>query len=64
MSRRCCSSSSDRPLFMDADGYLELRVTLAPSYYPESVAEASLVVRWYTNADFKIHYREVHPERA
>ncbi|MFC7138742.1 hypothetical protein ACFQMA_02685 [Halosimplex aquaticum] len=46
----------------DADGHLELRVTLTPSYYPATVTEATLTVRWYTNDDFKIHYREVHPE--
>ena len=48
----------------DAHGHLELRVTLSSSYCPESVEEASLTVRWYTNDDFKIHYREVHAESA
>jgi hypothetical protein len=36
----------------------------APAYYPESVAKATLDVRWYTNDDFKIHYRERHPDHA
>jgi len=58
------TSQVARAIITDADGHLELRITLTPSYYPESVAEASLIVRWYTNADFKIHYREVHPERT
>ncbi|SFL34408.1 hypothetical protein SAMN04487950_3463 [Halogranum rubrum] len=48
----------------DESGHLELSVTLTPSYYPEAVEEASLTVRWYTNDDFKIHYREVHPESS
>ncbi|WP_435181441.1 hypothetical protein [Halorussus sp. AFM4] len=48
----------------DANGHLELAVTLASSYYPETVDEANLSVRWYTNDDFKIHYREVHLEIA
>ncbi|WP_224214532.1 hypothetical protein [Natrinema longum] len=53
-----------RATITDASGHLELYVTLAPSYYPETVEEASLTVRWYTNDDFKIHYREVHPAHA
>ncbi|WP_117594468.1 hypothetical protein [Haloprofundus halophilus] len=48
----------------DTNGHLELQVTLASSYYPELVEEATLTVRWYTNDGFKIHYREVHPNRA
>ncbi|WP_092933797.1 hypothetical protein [Natrinema hispanicum] len=53
-----------RATITDSSGHLELYVTLAPSYYPETVEEASLTVRWYTNDDFKIHYREVHPDHA
>ena len=53
-----------RATITDASGHLELHVTLALSYYPETVEEASLTVRWYTNDDFKIHYREVHPDHA
>ena len=48
----------------DASDHLELRVTFASSYYPTTVDEASLTVRWYTNDDFKIHYREVHSNRT
>ncbi|WP_254534068.1 hypothetical protein [Natrinema gelatinilyticum] len=53
-----------RATITDASGHLELRVTLALSHYPETVEEASLTVRWYTNDDFKIHYREVHLDHA
>ncbi|WP_435159295.1 hypothetical protein [Haladaptatus sp. DFWS20] len=49
-------------IITDARGHFELRVTLAPSYYPKPVEEATLTVRWYTNDDFKIHYREVYPK--
>jgi hypothetical protein len=38
----------------------ELRATLADGYYPPSVSEAVLVVRWYANDDFAVHYRESH----
>ncbi|SNZ15437.1 hypothetical protein SAMN06269185_2486 [Natronoarchaeum philippinense] len=48
-----------RATITDANGHLELNVSLAASYYPASVDKASLAVRWYTNDDFKIHYREV-----
>ena len=48
----------------DGTGHLKLMVTIAPPYYPEAVDEATLAVRWYTNDDFKIHYRETRPERA
>lgn len=48
----------------DASGHLELGVAFASSCYPATIDEASLTVRWYTNDDFKIHYREVHPDRA
>ena len=46
----------------DASGHLELQVVFASSYYPASVDDAILTVRWYTNDDFTIHYREVHSE--
>lgn len=46
----------------DASGHLALRVTLDPSYYPPTLNEATLTVRWYTNDDFKIHYRESYPD--
>jgi hypothetical protein len=37
---------------------------LVSSYYPATVSEAALTVRWYTNDDFKIQYRETHTESA
>jgi hypothetical protein len=46
------------------DGHLELRVQLSDAYYPETVRPVSLAVRWYTNDDFKLHYREVHAEHS
>jgi len=48
----------------DASGHLELQVVFASSYYPAPVDEATLSVRWYTNDDFTIHYREVHSEHT
>lgn len=48
----------------DASGHLELRVTFTATYYPPTVDDAFLTVRWYTNDDFTIHYREVHPDSA
>lgn len=52
----------ERASITDSNGHLELRVTFTPTYYPESVGEATLAVRWYTNDDFTIHYREVDAE--
>jgi hypothetical protein len=43
----------------DEGGHLELRTVLSDTYYPAAVKRAMLSVRWYTNDDFKIHYREV-----
>jgi len=48
----------------DASGHLNLHVGFAPSYYPTAVDEARLTVRWYTNDDFKLHYREQHTDRT
>lgn len=48
----------------DASGHFELQVVFASSYYPASVDDAILTVRWYTNDDFTIHYREVHSEHT
>lgn len=44
----------------DSEGHLALRVQLSTAYYPNDVEEGTLLVRWYTNDDCKIHYREVH----
>ncbi|MFB6219812.1 MAG: hypothetical protein ABEH90_00095 [Halolamina sp.] len=43
----------------DIDGHLALRVRLTESYYPSDLS-AGLLVRWYTNDDCKIRYREHH----
>jgi hypothetical protein len=48
----------------DVSGHLELLVVFVSSYYPASINEATLTVRWYTNDDFTIHYREVHSEHT
>ncbi|TKX44674.1 MULTISPECIES: hypothetical protein [unclassified Halorubrum] len=48
----------------DASGHLELQVSFTSSYYPATVSEATLTVRWYTNNDFKIQYREKESESA
>jgi len=53
-----------RAVVTDEHGHLELRVTLSQSYYPDSVGDAHLSLRWYTNDDFKIQYREVYPDGA
>lgn len=47
----------------DESGHLELHVEFSSAYYPETVEEATLSVRWYTNDDFAIHYRETHDEK-
>lgn len=52
----------NRTQITDSEGHLELRVQLSNTYYPESIKEATFTVRWYTNDDFKIHYREVSTE--
>ncbi|WP_435158127.1 hypothetical protein [Haladaptatus sp. DFWS20] len=48
----------------DDHGQLELCVTFAQPYYPTLVDEATLADWWYTIDDFKIHYQEVHADRA
>lgn len=52
----------ERADISDASGHLELRVIFASAYYPDTVEEATLSVRWYTNDDFKIHYQEEHQD--
>lgn len=51
-----------RATITDAGGHLELRVSLAAAYYPTSVEDADLSIRWYTNDDFTLHYRERHSD--
>ena len=48
----------------DASGHLELSVSIAESYVPTSVDKIRLSVRWYTNDDSTLHYREVHVDRT
>lgn len=43
-------------------GHLELRAELSEAYYPESVRTATLMIRWYTNDDFTVHYREARDD--
>lgn len=38
-----------------------LIVTFDTDQYPESVASASLTVRWFENDDYSFHYRERRP---
>ncbi|MFD1514088.1 hypothetical protein [Halomarina rubra] len=49
----------ERATITDESGHLELAVELTTTYYPEAIDEATLSIRWYTNDDFKIHYRDV-----
>lgn len=51
-----------RATITDASGHLELNVVLAHSYYPATVEDAQLTICWYTNDDFKLHYREEHSD--
>jgi hypothetical protein len=44
--------------------YLELQTVFVSSYYPNPVDDAQLMVRWYTNDDFALHYRGIHAEHA
>ena len=39
-----------------------LIVEFSLNYYPANVEDAYLNIRWYTNDDFKIHYREVRSD--
>lgn len=42
----------------DADGHLKLRTQLSNRYYQPNVVNVVLTIRWFTNDDFMIHYRE------
>jgi len=42
----------------DEAGHLELLVAISADYYPDPGTTATMTVRWYTNDDFSIHYRE------
>ncbi|PSP68618.1 hypothetical protein BRC85_01920 [Halobacteriales archaeon QS_1_69_70] len=59
-TRRQTTRQVSQAAITDASGHLALQVVFASSYYPAPVDEATLTVRWYTNDDFTIHYREVY----
>lgn len=63
-TRLAGTSQVQRATIVEGTGHLELRVGFEPAYYPETVNEADLAVRWYTNDDFKVHYRESHADGA
>ena len=54
----------ERSTISDATGHLELTVLFESSYYPPSVAKATLSIWWNTNDDFKIHYQEEQADTA
>lgn len=47
---------------IEDDGHLALRIRFSDDFYPEAVTRATLSVRWYTNDDFMIHYREARTD--
>ena len=49
---------------IEDDGHLALRIRFSEEFYPGSVTRATLTVRWYTNDDFMIHYREEGTENG
>jgi hypothetical protein len=59
-TRLAATRQVEQATITDESGHLELAVVFVSAYYPPSVDEATVTVRWYTNDDFKIHYREVH----
>ncbi|MEF8801552.1 MAG: hypothetical protein V5A56_11050 [Halolamina sp.] len=61
-TRLQATNQVEQATITDTSGYLELHVVFASPCYPATVNEATLTGRWYTNDDFKIHYREMHPE--
>ena len=63
-SRLQATQQVDQATVTDTSGHLELHVAFASPYYPATVDEAILTVRWYTNDDFKLHYREAHPDHT
>jgi len=46
------------------EGQLRLEAVFASIVNQPSLVERSLDVRWYTNDDFRIHYREVWDDRS
>lgn len=61
-TRLRATSQIARATITDASGHLELQVGISPSYYPASVEDTQLTVRWYTNDDFAVQYRERHAD--
>lgn len=59
---RLATTDQVRSATLTDDGHAELHVASADVYYPDRVQGATLQVRWYTNDDFAIHYREVHED--
>jgi hypothetical protein len=45
----------------DESGHPALLVELSPAHYPGSGTTATMTIRWYTNDDFNVHYRETRP---
>jgi len=43
-------------------GQLRLEARFDPEFDPPALEERVLDVRWYTNDDFRIHYREAWPD--
>lgn len=63
-TRLTATNQVEQAVITDATDLLELRVMFSQPYYPASVDKVTLAVRWYTNNDFKIHYREVRADSA
>jgi hypothetical protein len=47
-----------------ADGQTKLEATLTAAATPPRIDRRFLDIRWYTNADFRIHYQEDWPDRT
>ena len=54
----------ERATISDDSGHFELSVLFGSLYYPAPIDNTTLSIQWYTNDDFKIHYRVVHLDRA
>lgn len=61
-SRLTTTKQVETAVITDASGHLELCVEFATTYYPGTVDEATLSVRWYISDDFTIHYREARAD--
>lgn len=54
----------DRASIRDAEGQVRLVIDVDDAIDPPAVEHRQLDVRWYTNDDFRIHYREAWPDRT